>query len=121
MDITHDKATAPGEAVTVVLDGQESVRQPACFRLCPLGLQFYSPKALPEFEVVEFTLNIPARGGSKEEVVNCSGVVVHCRQEKDSALFRVWVKFVDLPESKRKRLQCVAETSDFLCPFCENF
>jgi hypothetical protein len=121
MQTTRDKTASPKEPVTVVLNGVESVRQPACFRLCPLGLQFYAPKDIPQFELVELNVHIPGKNGSPEEDVVCSGVVVHSQADKESGLFRVWVKFVDLPDEKRKRLQCVAENSDFLCPYCENF
>lgn len=121
MQTTRENTASPKEPVTVVLNGEESVCQPACFRLCPLGVQFYCPRQLPEFEVLDLRVHVPGRNGAPGEEVTCSGVVVHCQPEKDSALFRVWVKFVDLPDEKRKRLQCVAENSDSLCPYCENF
>ena len=121
MKTTDEKATPPKETATIVLNGQKPFKQPVCFRLCPLGIQFYSPKPLPEFEILELTVHVPGKAGEPAEDTTCAGVVVHCRPEKDEKTFRVWVTFLDLPESKRKRLQCAAESSDLLCPYCENF
>jgi hypothetical protein len=40
---------------------------------------------------------------------------------KHSPLYRIWVKFTDLPEQERDRLHCFAKGHDYLCPHCENF
>lgn len=110
-----------GKSVTVVLGRDESIEQPATFRICPLGIQFYSPKSLREFDLLEFSIRIPGGKDSRMETVQVTGVVVHCRPEKGSSLHRIWIKFLDLPESKRKRIECIAKSAETLCPFCENF
>ena len=107
--------------VTVFLDDQQSVEQPASFRLCPLGIQFFSPKEIPEFEIMEFAITLPAEGKLKEKKVNASGVVVNCKPEEGASQYRIWIKFLGLQDSVRDRIQCLAKSSKFLCPYCENF
>jgi hypothetical protein len=106
--------------VTVFVDNKTAVSQPGTFRVCPLGVQFYSPKKLPDLDMIEFDIKVPGKNGVTESIT-CTGVVVHCRQERGSDLYRIWVKFLDVPESKKKRIQCVARSSEYLCPYCENF
>ncbi len=120
MKASHDTQSLHGKPVTVVLGRNQQVKQPATFRICPLGIQFYSPRAMPEFDVVEFTIHVPGRNGSGE-AVQVTGVVVHCRPEKGDDSYRIWIKFLDLPESKRKRIECFAKSAETLCPYCENF
>lgn len=97
------------------------VPQPDTFRVCPLGLQFYSKRPLPEFELIEFRVALPDASG-RRRAVKCTGVVVHCREDAEhSPLYRVWIKFLDLPEEQRNKIQCFAKQSNFLCPYCENF
>ncbi len=108
--------------VKVLVGGNGSgVAQPDTFRLCPLGLQFYSKHPLPEFELVSFRLALPGANGRRKNV-RCTGVVVHCRTDiEHKPLYRVWVKFLDLPEEHRHRMQCFAKDAKLLCPYCENF
>ena len=96
------------------------VEQPEGFRVCPLGLQFYSPREIQEFQMMEFRLAVPGNGRTPEDI-HCSGIVVHCKPLEDRAMFRVWIKFLDLPESKRDQIRCVAKAGKHLCPYCENF
>ncbi len=128
MELAMRDMSAPGKMcerktpVTVITDDGDPVPQPKSFQFCPLGLQFYSRKELSECSLLEFKLNIPGDHGRPDEIT-CSGLVVNCREEpshKDSP-YRIWVKFLDLPEAARDRIHCVAKSSDFLCPFCENF
>ena len=121
MEHSKDSTGLQNKPVTVVLDESESVKQPNNFRVCPLGIQLYSPKALPEFEILEFRISIPGAKGSKGENIQCTGVVVHCAKDGDPSLFRIWVKFLDLPEAKRNRLECLSKTAKLTCPYCENF
>lgn len=115
------KRTAGKAPIRVKLNEKPAILQPnETFRVCPLGLQFYSPKKVPDFRVMNFRMQVAQKKGAAEEVV-CSGVVVHCQQEKDSGLYRVWVKFLDLPEDGGARLQCAAKNADAICPHCENF
>jgi hypothetical protein len=122
MRVTQEIKKSPRTPVTVVLSDRETIRQPDSFRACPLGIQFYSPRPLPEFEVLEFVIAVP-NGAKASKDIECSGVVVHCRksEQKGSDSYRIWVKFIDLAETHRKRIQCMARTSDSLCPYCENF
>jgi hypothetical protein len=119
--VLTQKSTSAQQPVTVLVGSQKKgVKQPDTFRVCPLGIQLYSRKNLPEFELIEFRIQIPGKNGASEDVA-CTGVVVHSRLDKETQLYRVWIKFIDLPESKRNRIQCVAKESSFLCPYCENF
>jgi len=108
------------EAVQVFLGKQDPIAQPEGFRVCPLGVQFYSRKALEEYELMEFKLDLP-RNGHPPETVTCSGVVVHCQPTGSSGLYRIWIKFLDLPTDQQSRIQCMAKDGKHLCPHCENF
>ena len=121
MRSTKDKLVPRPDSTTVILNNKHRVKQPATFRLCPLGLQFYSVKKLPEFELVEFKMEVPAKKGRKQVKVDVSGVVVNCRPEKESKQYRVWIKFVGLQESIRKHIRGLAKTCKTLCPYCENY
>ncbi len=98
----------------------EGVRQPDDFRCCPLGLQFYTERELPSYELMDLSLQLPGSGGETSSL-NCTGVVVYSQLEPQSGMHRVWVAFLDVPESVRTNLRCLAEDSSFLCPHCENF
>ena len=121
MEHSQNSAGLQGTPVTVVLDKRESVRQPGNFRVCPLGIQLYSPRKLPEYEILEFAIDIPRTKGNRKENIKCTGVVVRCAKDSEPSLYRVWVKFLDLPKAKRNRLQCLSKTGRFQCPYCENF
>lgn len=108
--------------VTVYLGEEKGVSQPETFRCCPLGVQFYSERELATYEVMEFKLNAPAGvpfifSGP----MTCSGVVVHCQKDIPNDRFRIWLMFLDLPESVRSQLECMGKSGEFLCPHCENF
>lgn len=121
MEHAKDSTGLQNKPVTVVLDEHESIKQPDNFRVCPLGIQLYSPKPLPEFEILEFKISIPATGGAKAEDIQCMGVVVRCAKDGDPSCYRIWVKFLDLPEAKRSRLECLSKIAKLTCPYCENF
>jgi len=82
---------------------------------------------------MEFRLDLPravsdalpgepvASSQDEREEITCFGIVVNCREEEKDSLYRIWIKFLDLPVSVRSRIQCLAKSSDSLCPFCENF
>lgn len=119
---TPRDATARRLPVDVITDDGEAIRQPKSFQFCPLGLQFYSRRQLAECSLLEFRLKLPDDNGGSDEIT-CSGLVVNCQHDprQQDSLYRVWVKFLDLPESARGRIHCVTKSTDFLCPFCENF
>jgi hypothetical protein len=107
--------------VAVQVGRQPSVLQPGeKFRVCPLGVQFYSPTKLADFAVMDFQMQV-AQTGAAPATVSCSGVVVHCQKEKDSSLYRVWVKFMDLAKEASANIKCAAKSADAICPHCENF
>ncbi|TAN37759.1 MAG: hypothetical protein EPN23_04375 [Verrucomicrobia bacterium] len=107
--------------IRVQLDRHPTVLQPnETFRVCPLGLQFYSPKKVADFQVMDFRMQMAQGNGTQEEVA-CSGVVVHCQKEKPTGLYRVWVKFLDLAQDNGARLECAAKHADAICPHCENY
>lgn len=93
------------------------------FQLCPLGLQFYSPKRIEDLTLMEFHLALPREGAKrKPEQITCTGAVVRCQREKsDDRNYRVWIKFLDLPDHARERIRCVSRNGKHLCCFCENF
>lgn len=112
------KAKTP---IQVKLGKQASVTQPnETFRVCPLGVQFYSPKKVEDFCVMDFKMQVAQADGSSADI-KCAGVVVHSQKEKASGLYRVWVKFLDLPQDGSARLKCAAQDADAICPHCENF
>jgi len=123
MQVSHESKTSPRKKpITVALGKGKGLKQPDNFRFCPLGLQFYSRRNVPEFELLEFQLDDPGKGEKKGEKFTCTGVVVKCMPAvEDPSLFRVWVKFLDVPESRVKKIQCVAKECNLLCPYCENF
>lgn len=106
--------------VTVFLEQDHAEDQPPTFQLCPLGLQFYSPRALEDFSVLELDIDVPAADG-KPEKINCTGAVVRCQYEKEQDRYRVWLKFLDLPERARERIRCASKDGQHLCSYCENF
>lgn len=106
--------------IQVFLGKQDPVQQPEGFRVCPLGVQFYSQRALEEYELMEFKLDLPLNGRAPE-TISCSGMVVHCQPVESNGLYRVWIKFLDLPPEQQSRIQCMAKDGKHLCPHCENF
>ena len=107
--------------MTVITRETGKVPQLADFRVCPLGIQFYSAKRLPEFRQLSLTISLPSKKNGSKGRISCRGVVVHCMKAPKSALYRTWVTFVDLPESVRKQIKCVACSSGLICPHCKNF
>ena len=65
MEHSKDSTALRDRSITVVLDDHESVKQPNDFRVCPLGIQLYSPRKFSEFEILEFTISIPGSNGRK--------------------------------------------------------
>lgn len=121
MEHSKDRTMLQDKPVTVILDDHDCVEQPDNFRVCPLGIQLYSPRELPEFQVLEFMIHIPGSNGAKNEAIQCTGVVVRCAKDIDPSFYRIWVKFLDLPEAKKNRLECLSRTAKLKCPYCENF
>jgi len=120
-DLTHDNKPAESKDVIVFLNDHEATPQPRSFQFCPLGVQFYMEKPLPECELVEFQMSVPNNNGTPSEI-QCAGLVASCCADPEcNGLYRIWVKFLDLPLQTRSLLQRLSHEHDFLCPFCENF
>jgi hypothetical protein len=105
--------------VEIFVGKQKCCSQPETFSLCPLGLQFYSPRKLADLSLLEFSLAIP--GARRTKPVTCTGAVVRCEHQKKDKRYRVWVQFLDLPEKAREKIRCVSRDGKHLCCYCENF
>ena len=105
--------------ILVYADDERGTPQPSSFRCCPLGIQLYTHKQIELFNIIALKVNAPGVNGEDVEI-ECSGVVVHCQPQEDS-LYRLWVKFLDIPESARQHLTCFTESTPYKCPYCENF
>jgi hypothetical protein len=122
MDLSQQlSGVSAKQAVDVFVGGKKCCKQPPEFRLCPLGLQFYSPRKLDDLTLMEFNLSVPSSKRGKKTQVTCTGAVVRCQREKPRGAYRVWIKFLDLPDSAKKRIHCVSRNGKHLCCFCENF
>ena len=117
---TSVESSTPTASATVILGDGAAIAQPQNFQLCPLGLQYYAPKPIDECCIIDFDLDLPGNNQEAERI-QCSGIVAHCREEEAQSMYRIWVKFLDLPERAKERIKCVACDSNLLCPFCENF
>jgi hypothetical protein len=118
MEFKPDLTPVDRRPVTVFA-GDEGHEQPHSFKFCPLGIQFVSSSAMELCSLHEFTLNLP---GEEERHITCCGIVASCSPSQDGSKYDISVKFLDLPESARKRIESmVKSTREFLCPYCENF
>ena len=107
--------------VLVYLGDNDAIEQPETFQFCPLGVQLYTCSAVAECELLDCKFTIPDADGNNEEV-RCTGLVVQCSEPLNGdKLYRVWVKFLDLPAETVQRIQEVTQNQRFICPFCENF
>ena len=115
--------TIPRNDPVVVFHGDErdGVSQPRTFQFCPLGVQLYNRRELAICGLVEFTLELPHSSGSAVDCISCTGIVAQCEFDPELALYRIWVKFLDLPASARDRIHALTKSENHLCPFCENF
>ena len=120
MDLLDDSIAVPHERVFVYHGEEEAVPQPHSFQFCPLGIQVYNRREVALYELVEFTMELPSDSGDPERI-SCTCLVVNCSYEEKSELYRIWMKFLDLPESACQRIHQLTRTSKYLCPFCENF
>lgn len=107
-------------AVTVFVEDDHPVGQPETFSLCPLGVQFYADQPMPEFKLLELDVDVKGADGSPSKVT-CRGAVVRCQREPEPNRYRIWVKFIDLPEGVSESIRCTAKNGHHLCSYCENF
>ena len=108
--------------VLVYLGEETGMAQPDTFRLCPLGLQFYTSNPMDECRLVELTFTVPADDHAEQEKITCTGLVAQCCEpDNGQNLYRVWVKFLDVPESTLERLKTLCTGHDLICPYCSNY
>ena len=110
------------KGVMVFMNDRDAMPQPSTFQLCPLGCQFYSDKPLDDFTLLEFNLQLPPDAATEPCCpCTCVGAVVKCQRDPAESRYRVWVKFVDLPEQAKNKIRCEARKGQHLCCYCENF
>ena len=103
----------------MVFAGDEGYEQPRSFKFCPLGIQFVSSSSMELCSLHEFTLSLP---GEDARHITCCGIVASCSLSQEGSTYEIAVKFLDLPESARKSIETMVQSSrEFLCPYCENF
>ncbi len=109
------------DGVVVYLGDDEAIAQPDTFRCCPLGVQFYSQSSVAEYELLECRFAVPGANGNQTEI-QCIGLVVQCCEPLNGdKLYRIWVKFLDLPDDSLQHIRQLARSQRLICPFCENF
>lgn len=107
--------------VVVYTETGDGTLQPQTFQMCGLGVQFYSPRKIADFEVMEFDLQVNDDPKNPENV-HCTGAVVRCQEVNEAeGKYRVWLKFIDTPETTCSKVTCIARKGKHLCTFCENF
>ena len=112
------EATSHLRDVVVEFDDGCGVRQPGTFQMCGLGVQFYSDRRIPEFQLLEFDLHVDSDPRSPANI-HCTGAVVKCREVNEpGGKYRIWLKFLDAPETTCSHLSCIARKGKHLCSFC---
>lgn len=95
------------------------IRQPEKFKLCPFGIQLYTPKRLPGFEPVTVSLELRPRGRRKFDRYDCSGIAIESvKQGTGASLFCTFVKFLYVPTPVREQLGCGGKHDADICNFC---
>jgi len=85
-------------------DDDQGVLQPSSFCCRGRGAHLYHRRAIPLFELIEFTLECGGESGDLERIM-CTGMVVQCKFEPTHDLYQIEVQFLDLPESVRKQIE----------------
>jgi len=120
MNMAEENKKGMKDVVVYTDDGNGEI-QPQTFQMCGLGIQFYSQRNIPEFEIMELDLVVNDDPANPENV-HCTGAVVRCQEVEDEpGKFRVWMKFIDTPETSCSKIACIARKGKHLCTFCENY
>ncbi len=119
--MAQEEAVSEMSNVLVYMNGHDATRQPGTFQFCPLGIQFYVREPLQQYEVLECRVNITGGDSDASNNVICTGLVVNCCLDPETELYRVWVKFIDLPLQSCAHIQRLSRENQLLCSFCENF
>lgn len=121
MEIDFQTKKPSKQRLASVFHKEQKCEQPQAFSFCPLGAQVYTQKPISECELLDFKATVPDKDGTECEVA-CTGLVVHCQQDEDDPLrYRVWIKFLDLPDATGSRLEGLCKAGGYLCPFCVNY
>jgi len=94
--------------VLVYMGDDEATPQPCSFACCPQGIQLYTKRYVSEMRILDIRFRLP---GAADEI-SCSGVVVRCQLADNPSLYRIWVKFLDLPESSQQCLCSLARETN---------
>lgn len=95
----------------------EGLRQPGSVHLSSNGLLIYNRNELPLYQLVEFTMELP---DPNDETLTCTCMVAKTTFDSGLGLHKIWMNFLDVPDSACNRIDTLTETSRDLCPFCEN-
>lgn len=116
-----DQSLLPATEPVLVYHGDETegVPQPSGFCCCLRGVQLLNRRPVPLYELVEFKLDFPSKDGSAHGI-DCVGIIADCRHDPSAGLYRISVRFLDLPSSARRRLASLTHRDYPSCPFCEN-
>lgn len=118
-----DRIEFRGNSEVLVYQGEtNAIRQPETFQFCALGLQLYTPDPLPECHLLDLQFALPTDDGmDEEETIHCTGMVAQCSAPSNgTGMYRVWIKFLDLPEEKVQRIRQFTTSRNFTCPWCAN-
>ena len=69
------------------------------------GLRFKSPKAFPLFREVSLSLSLPVEKGRKEQLLECSAIVVRSEKSTMGGGYNVALSFVGMDEKVKKNLE----------------
>ena len=118
------KTAPPTNKGMIVFGGDHrGIKGSKSVELCPLGLQFYSTKPMLHCTLLEFNIDLPGRGKARHQV-KCTGAVVKCetekKAEKKGKLYRVWIKFLDIPAAASRRIHSISKHGKtFACSCAE--
>ena len=113
--MTEDQNQA-SRPILLSVGGNDCIPQPATFRLCPLGAQFYTDRPLREFDLMTMTIQTP---GSAEPVEH-TGAIIRCEDSGTrEGRYRIWIKFLDNPLQTCDQIACDAHDDHTRCCFCE--
>lgn len=73
------------------------------FQISPRGMVFRSSAALQTWTEVSVCLHLPNGNGGAREQVDCRGVVINCRRQRNGA-WKCAVVFLDLSKKNEARL-----------------
>ncbi len=100
-------------------EDNDALLQPSDVCFSPTGFYVYSRHPVNLYQLLEFTLELPA-GDQPAESLTCTCIVAKCRFDGKLGLHQIWMKFLDLPASACSRIHELTKTSETICPYCAN-